>query len=107
MDCGLRPSCMWQQVIVKTLNLNVILLNRIMKANNLFPPTGDSPRGLEAAEVLRHHRGHGDSSSHHAGGDRTVGSVHPVQHPEEVYDRGRVPQAGQQQKVSRVQRPHL
>ena len=61
---------------------------------------GNSSGGLEAAAVLRNHRGHGDPSSHHAGGDRTVGPVHAVQHPEEVDDRERVPQAGQQQEVS-------
>lgn len=39
---------------------------------------GDSSRGMEASEVLRHYRGHGDPSSHHAGGDRPVWSVHAV-----------------------------
>lgn len=42
------------------------------------PSLGDSSRGMEASEVLRHYRGHGDPSSHHAGGDRPVWSVHAV-----------------------------
>lgn len=66
----------------------------------MLPSTGDPPGGLEASEILRYYRGHGDSSSHHAGGDGSVRSVHAVQHPEEVDDCGRIPQARQQQEVS-------
>lgn len=42
------------------------------------PSKGDSSRRMEASQVLRHYRGHGDPSSHHAGGDWTVWSVHAV-----------------------------
>lgn len=64
-----------------------------------FPRLGYSTEGVETAALLRDDRGDGHSRPHHAGGDGPVGTLHAVQHPEEVHDGRRIPQTGQQQKV--------
>lgn len=81
-------SCMLSAGHCKTHDLKCQLTKckYTVNTNNMSPSSGDSTGGLEAAEVLRYHRGHGDSSSHHASGDWTIGSVHSVQYSEEVYD---------------------
>lgn len=74
-------------------------LRQMINRNNICLLSGDSSSGLEATKVLWNDWGHGDSGTHYAGCDWTVGSVYSVQYPEEINDCRRVPETCQQQKV--------